>query len=103
MPDESNHDGATSCSAETAAHNRIKNMYNLKKFQESDMSKIKKSFHSCKLDISHKIKDPKTYTNFLFNKLPFLSWLPKYNLREYLVLDLIAGITVGVMNIPQVF
>lgn len=34
-------------------------------------------------------------------RLPFLDWLPKYNPRHALLGDLIAGITVGVMSIPQ--
>ena len=83
--------------------NRIADMYDLKRFEESDFSKIKKSFHSCKAKMSQNIKDPKTYKNFLFSKLPFLSWLPKYNIKEFLLLDMVAGLTVGVMNIPQVF
>ncbi|KAI8511281.1 hypothetical protein Bbelb_103810 [Branchiostoma belcheri] len=37
----------------------------------------------------------------LFSTLPILSWLPKYEVRENIVSDLIAGITVGIMHIPQ--
>ncbi len=33
--------------------------------------------------------------------LPIVEWLPKYKFREDLVPDAIAGITVGVMHIPQ--
>lgn len=33
--------------------------------------------------------------------MPILKWLPKYNVKEWLKGDLTAGITVGVMLIPQ--
>ncbi|GMR59614.1 hypothetical protein PMAYCL1PPCAC_29809 [Pristionchus mayeri] len=33
--------------------------------------------------------------------LPILDWLPKYNIRENLHGDLIAGLTVGIMHVPQ--
>lgn len=34
-------------------------------------------------------------------RLPILEWLPKYNPRDALLGDLMAGIIVGVMSIPQ--
>ena len=39
--------------------------------------------------------------NFLLSFVPLLTWLPKYKLRENLVMDIASGLTVGVMNIPQ--
>ncbi|XP_078494478.1 prestin-like isoform X2 [Ciona intestinalis] len=38
---------------------------------------------------------------FIFNIFPILSWLPQYNIKESLIADVISGITVGVMQIPQ--
>ncbi|XP_067133831.1 prestin-like [Centruroides vittatus] len=32
---------------------------------------------------------------------PVLSWLPRYNCREYLINDIIAGFTVAILHIPQ--
>ena len=37
----------------------------------------------------------------LFYILPSLHWVPKYKIREYLVHDVITGLTIGVVNIPQ--
>lgn len=34
-------------------------------------------------------------------KIPILAWLPKYNVRENLFSDVIAGLTVGVVHLPQ--
>lgn len=39
--------------------------------------------------------------SFLGNVIPVLKWLPKYSLRNDLVGDVTAGITVAVMHIPQ--
>ena len=36
------------------------------------------------------------------SRIPILTWLPKYSL-EWLVSDMIAGITVGLTVIPQVW
>jgi hypothetical protein len=39
----------------------------------------------------------RTLTSFL----PIINWLPRYNFREDLIPDAIAGLTVGIMHIPQ--
>lgn len=36
----------------------------------------------------------------LFKRIPILTWLPNYR-KEYVVSDLVAGITVGLTVIPQ--
>ncbi|CAB4033359.1 Prestin [Paramuricea clavata] len=41
------------------------------------------------------------FLNVLLSFVPLLSWLPKYKLRRNLLLDIAAGLTIGVMNIPQ--
>ena len=33
--------------------------------------------------------------------MPVLSWLPKYSFRDNISGDLIAGLTVAIMHIPQ--
>ncbi|KAG6443063.1 hypothetical protein O3G_MSEX002614 [Manduca sexta] len=37
----------------------------------------------------------------LRNSLPIVRWLPKYNVKQYMVGDLVAGATTAVMHIPQ--
>lgn len=54
---------------------------------------------------THKLEDqPKMnrekLKNFLFKRVPILSWLPKYD-SEKAVSDAIAGITVGLTVMPQ--
>lgn len=39
--------------------------------------------------------------SFLYSSIPVLSWLPHYSPSRQLAGDLIAGITVGLMVIPQ--
>ena len=37
----------------------------------------------------------------LFNFFPILKWLPRYNFKSSFVQDLITGLTIGTMQIPQ--
>ena len=39
--------------------------------------------------------------NYFFHRFPFFDWIRSYNLKEDLVKDLIAGLTIGVVHIPQ--
>ncbi|KAI5642584.1 sulfate permease family domain-containing protein [Phthorimaea operculella] len=41
------------------------------------------------------------YIDCLRNSLPILKWLPKYDFKNFLVGDLVAGATTAVMHIPQ--
>lgn len=43
---------------------------------------------------------PSGTAQYLNEKVPIIGWLPRYNLR-WLVNDLIAGVTIGLMLIPQ--
>ena len=40
------------------------------------------------------------YSSYLVNKFPFVKWLIRYNAR-WLLSDIIAGLTVGLMVVPQ--
>ena len=50
--------------------------------------------------VCKKLSSIKLTTNDVKKKFPITKWLPKYNLRK-LQGDIIAGITVGIMVIPQ--
>ncbi|KAM4670307.1 prestin isoform 2-T5 [Amazona ochrocephala] len=50
--------------------------------------------HSCRCS-SKKAK------SHLYSFLPILKWLPHYRVREYLLGDIISGISTGVMQLPQ--
>ncbi len=41
------------------------------------------------------------WLNGLFGFVPIFSWLPKYNFRRDILNDIIAGLTIGIMHIPQ--
>ena len=40
-------------------------------------------------------------SRFLRDLFPLVEWLPKYNLKEYFLRDLIAGVTLGIVLVPQ--
>jgi sodium-independent sulfate anion transporter 11 len=45
-------------------------------------------------------KLPSAAGRYLLNKLPIIQWLPRYH-PSWLLTDFIAGLTIGVMLIPQ--
>ena len=42
-----------------------------------------------------------SFRNTVYSLLPIIEWLPKYELRKDLPADIAAGLTLGIMNIPQ--
>ncbi|KAG7471877.1 hypothetical protein MATL_G00102650 [Megalops atlanticus] len=42
-----------------------------------------------------------TFLHLLRERVPIFNWLPKYRLRKWILGDTIAGITVGILHIPQ--
>lgn len=40
-------------------------------------------------------------TSFLLDRLPFIKWLMVYSVRDNLLKDIIGGLTIGVVQIPQ--
>ncbi|XP_058718158.1 prestin-like [Poecile atricapillus] len=50
--------------------------------------------HSCRCS-------SKRAKSHLYNFLPILKWLPRYPVKEYLLGDIISGISTGIMQLPQ--
>jgi hypothetical protein len=46
-------------------------------------------------------RSPAAFGRFLLSFLPILQWLPRYRWRETLLGDAMAGITVGIVHVPQ--
>ncbi|VDO51460.1 unnamed protein product [Onchocerca flexuosa] len=44
---------------------------------------------------------PMNFWRWLMNFVPILQWLPKYNWKTDTLHDVIGGLTIGVMHIPQ--
>lgn len=42
-----------------------------------------------------------TAKSLLFRFLPFLSWLPRYPVKDWLLGDITSGFSVGIMHLPQ--
>ena len=80
---------------------KISQMYELKKFDHDNSGRVKTYFDSCK--VSKNLCNQKYYLNYLFKRMPTLNWIAKYKITSDLLPDFISGITIGIMNIPQVF
>lgn len=39
--------------------------------------------------------------HLLFRHLPILTWLPKYKVKDNLLLDVISGVSAGTIQVPQ--
>ncbi len=39
--------------------------------------------------------------NYFLNRFPLFKWLFKYNIKNDFITDLISGITIGIVHIPQ--
>ena len=44
---------------------------------------------------------PTCMKNFVEDRIPFIKWIRAYKIKESLVKDIIAGLTIGVIQIPQ--
>ncbi|XP_053108895.1 prestin isoform X2 [Hemicordylus capensis] len=62
--------------------------------EKTSLPLSQKIAHSCRFS-SKKAK------SVLFRFLPILKWLPRYPVKEYLLGDIISGISTGVMQLPQ--
>ena len=44
---------------------------------------------------------PKKIRNIIYMFLPITKWLPAYKFKEYVLGDLVSGISTGVLQLPQ--
>jgi hypothetical protein len=44
---------------------------------------------------------PAFFKRQLFKRIPFLEWIRQYNIKEWLVSDIVSGLTIGIVHIPQ--
>ncbi|XP_076816128.1 prestin-like [Clavelina lepadiformis] len=71
---------------------------------ESETQKFDWTFLKTKVKgyVRSKVDDPGgTAKRFFLSLFPIITWLRKYPIKEWLVSDIISGLTIGVMQIPQ--
>jgi hypothetical protein len=44
---------------------------------------------------------PAFFKRQLFKRIPFLEWIQHYNTKEWIVPDIVSGLTIGIVHIPQ--
>ena len=44
---------------------------------------------------------PAFFKRQLFKRIPFLDWIRHYNVKEWLTSDIVSGLTIGIVHIPQ--
>ena len=76
------------------------------KFMRENFSFTKGKKNDFFRDTIHYIKknyrpSPLCAKNYFLKRIPFFHWIFKYNVRECFLKDLVAGLTVGIIHIPQ--
>ena len=91
----------SSKSEQPQVNSRIQRIYNIDKLNDSK----EKTFFSLFLPPKTRNKPSSKKTlikNYLFKRLPVLEWTSSYKLKQFLMPDLVSGIILGIINIPQV-
>lgn len=44
---------------------------------------------------------PTFFKRQLFKRIPFLDWIRNYSVKEWLLSDIVSGLTIGIVHIPQ--
>jgi hypothetical protein len=79
-----------------------KKLFYQKRSKTSSGKYLKKKCNDSSKIIKKNLCDASFYKNILLTRIPILKWLLyEYKIKYYLVHDLIAGLTIGVMSIPQ--
>ena len=74
----------------------FENKYASKKYKGYEpISEIKKEINS------HFGNGKNSLKKQIYNRMPCVKWLKDYRIREYFLADLLAGLIVGIMHIPQ--
>jgi len=66
-----------------------------------EIIKLDKNKPSLQSKVGDYFRDEWTFCGFITTLFPILSWIRSYNLKEWLPSDLVSGITVGIVHIPQ--
>ncbi|RNA14248.1 sulfate permease [Brachionus plicatilis] len=77
--------------------------YNLDQFttKSSFLDKTKKKISSQSKLFCHNIGKKSYYKKKIYSHFPIFKWLPRYNFKNFFFTDMMCGLTIGIMNIPQ--
>lgn len=69
---------------------------------DSTVEYFKKRFNTKTQNIKTNLSKKSFYIQYLLKRIPIIQWLfIEYDIKKFLLNDLISGFTVGIMNIPQ--
>ncbi|CAF0735662.1 unnamed protein product [Brachionus calyciflorus] len=77
--------------------------YNLDKLRSksSQINLVKQKLNKKSKSFFLNLTNLNFYKKLIQQRLPIFKWLPQYNFKSSLITDLMCGLTIGIMNIPQ--
>ncbi|XP_075000899.1 prestin isoform X2 [Calonectris borealis] len=89
------------CLEQTQRYCMDRPIYNQELLQEQ-LHRRERTPQTLRQKIAHSCRcSSKKAKSHLYSFLPILKWLPRYPVKEYLLGDIISGISTGVMQLPQ--
>jgi hypothetical protein len=77
-------------------NNEFEEKFRFKKIQSENI--LKNAAHFCHKNYK---PTPSCMKNYLLDRFPIIKWMRNYNYRENIASDTVAGLTIGLIHIPQ--
>ena len=83
--------------------NHLETHYNLDKIKPKglNLNHVKQKINKKSKSFCQNISNVNYYKKQLVKRVPIFKWLPTYNLKSWILTDIMCGLTIGIMNIPQ--
>lgn len=95
-------ESAETKNCETSSVITLKNNYNDKSKDKSPIKKKAKRFINLKMKLFwSNIQQSSYYKKKINEYFPITKWLASYNFKRFLITDMMCGLTISVVNIPQ--
>ena len=85
-------------------YSRLSKLYDLNRIDDTGASNLRAlsaAIEKGSRRLTNKFKNRDYFKQLLLKRVPCISWIKSYQLKSYILPDIMAGFTVGIMNVPQ--
>ena len=84
-------------------YSRLSKLYDLNRLDTgaSNLRMLSNAIKKRSKRLSKNLKNRDYFKQLLLKRVPCISWIKSYQLKSYILPDIMAGFTVGIMNVPQ--